>query len=197
MNMRLCSLLSWLFLLLLHASSTIAIYADEAYHVDYHHPFLGIPQPHTTFFHRPSSNTKASLLYTLSDRSILGAVNPKDGSVLWRQQLAEGNQNQNTPSLLKAGDGANVIVSAVNEQVQVWDAIDGRMAWNWQTKDRIRALEVMAGTQEEKDVLVVSREDTGSAMIRKLSISYGGAKWVHRDTRYALSNCGCIEGALS
>lgn len=174
------------FLLLLNASASIAVYTDEAYHVDYHHAFLGIPQAHTTFFHRPSANSKASLLYTLSERSILGAVNPKDGSVLWRQQLAIENQSHPTASLLKAGEGANVVVSAANNQVQAWDAVDGRLVWSWQSEGHIKAIDVVAGEQEAKDVLAVSREDGGSASIKQFSISDGGTQWVYRDNRYVI-----------
>ena len=66
-------------------SSSLAIFVDEVNDIDFHHALLGVPSPQSTFFHRPSSSSNASLLYTLSDRLVLGAVNPKDGSLVWRQ----------------------------------------------------------------------------------------------------------------
>jgi len=171
-------------LLCLYSSWSLAIYADEAYHVDYHHSLLGLPQPHTTFFHRPSSNSKASLLYTLSARSVIGAVNPKDGSVLWRQRLEDQAPNKTTPSLLRAGEGADTIVSAVNGLVQAWDAVDGRLAWYWHSSAGIKALEVLAGAEGDRDVVVLGEARTEQRIFR-LSGHDGSVVWVHEDARYA------------
>jgi hypothetical protein len=64
-----------------------AIIADGAYHIDYHLALLGIPRSGNTFFHQPSASSSASLLFTISEKGVLGAVNPKDGSLVWRQSL--------------------------------------------------------------------------------------------------------------
>ncbi|KLU82956.1 hypothetical protein MAPG_02023 [Magnaporthiopsis poae ATCC 64411] len=79
-----------LFTILLSALPALAVFRDEVGDVDFHHALVGLPQQHTTFFHRPRRDDKASLLYTLSDLGILGAVNPSTGAVLWRQHAASG-----------------------------------------------------------------------------------------------------------
>src|ERR1700719_4597891 len=102
----------WLQAVLLLASCAplaLAIFADEVNHVDFHYALLGIPSAQRTFFHRPSSSSNASLLYTLSEKSFLGAVNPKDGSIVWRQNLARWSDAAAVESFLRAGDGENTI----------------------------------------------------------------------------------------
>ena len=83
--------LNLLYLSLSLLPSALAVFEDEAYSVDYHHELLGLPQPHTTFFHRPRKDDKATLIYTLSDLGVLGAVHPGTGKVVWRQLLGEGD----------------------------------------------------------------------------------------------------------
>ena len=51
--------------------ATFAVHQDEAYQIDFHHALLGIPQAHTSFFHKPSVDSKASLLYTLTEIGIV------------------------------------------------------------------------------------------------------------------------------
>ncbi|KAL9119789.1 MAG: hypothetical protein Q9187_003652, partial [Circinaria calcarea] len=158
-----------------------AIYADEAYQNDYHHALLGTPQPHTTFFHRPSAASKASLLYTLSEKHVLGAVNPKDGAIVWRQYLKEDVYNGTAArSFLKAGEGENVIVSAVGGAVKAWDAADGRLAWAWETKGMIQDLEVLEMEGASKDVIVLSLEE-GKSIITRLGTADGQVVWTYID----------------
>ncbi|KAJ6132030.1 ER membrane protein complex subunit 1 [Penicillium samsonianum] len=57
-------------------SPATAIYSDEVNHIDFHHALLGAPSPDSTFFLKPSTSSNASLLYTLSDKLLVGAVNP-------------------------------------------------------------------------------------------------------------------------
>lgn len=155
-----------------------AIYADEAYQVDFHHVLLGLPQPETTFLHRPSPASKASLLYTLSIRSVLGAVNPKDGSVVWRQQLGNGS------GLLKAPEGGSTVISAVNGTVQAWDAAEGRLVWDWTGSEEIKALEVLRSEDAGQGVYIVTQESGRNAIVRKLSEDTGAVLWEHEDARY-------------
>ena len=154
-----------------------AIFADEAYQVDFHHVLLGSPQPHATFLRRPSSSSKASLLSTLSDRSVLGAVNPKDGSVIWRQQLSSGN------GLLKASRKDGIVVSAVNGIIQAWDAAEGRLVWDWQGAEEIKALEVSESSGDDHGVYVLSQSEGGKAFVRKFSGQSGTLLWEHYDER--------------
>ncbi|KAL8751505.1 MAG: hypothetical protein Q9184_006048, partial [Pyrenodesmia sp. 2 TL-2023] len=152
------ALLLGLFLLL---SPIQAIFADEAYTVDFHHVLLGAPQPGKTFLHRPSVTSKASLLYTLSDRSVLGAVNPRDGSVLWRQQLRAGN------GFLKPAFREDSIITAINGTVQAWDAAEGRLVWDWTTAEDIKALEVSQSDAGSHGVYILTQTTENEAIIRK------------------------------
>lgn len=164
-------------LLSLLLSPAAAIYADEAYQVDFHHVLLGRPQPRNTFLHRPSTSSKASLLYTLSERSVLGAINPKDGSIIWRQQLDNGN------GLLRASNGDNVLVSAVNGSLQAWDAAEGRILWEWKSSEEIKALEVLTSDGAGRSVYTVSQGSGAKAVVRKISGDSGAVIWEHEDDR--------------
>ena len=154
-----------------------AIYADEAYQVDFHHVLLGVPQVETTFLDRPSATSKAALLYTLSQSSILGAINPKDGSVVWRQQLANGS------GLVKAPAGGDTIISAVNGTVQAWDAAEGRLVWGWTGSEEIKALEVVRDGITGQGIYMVTQAVGTRVIIRKLSESTGALLWEYEDER--------------
>ncbi|RJE18588.1 hypothetical protein PHISCL_09081, partial [Aspergillus sclerotialis] len=113
---------------------TTAIYSDEVNHIDYHHALLGIPTPDSTFFLKPSSASNASLLYTLSEDLLLGAINPRDGAVVWRQNLSRlaGASASETTGIARAVDGTNAVVSAAGNYVSAWGASDGKLIWeNW------------------------------------------------------------------
>ena len=170
---------------LLCASVGQAIFADEAYQTDYHLPLLGFPQAHTTFFHRPSAASKASLLYTLSDRLILGAVNPKDGGVVWRQKLGGQVRNATTSGILKAPEGGNTLVSEVDGKIQNWDATDGRLVWELQNFGKVKDIETFAA-KEDYDVLALSEEGSDT-VVRRLAADNGDLIWEHRDARYTYS----------
>ncbi|KAL8690116.1 MAG: hypothetical protein Q9218_004365 [Villophora microphyllina] len=152
-----------------------AIYADEAYQVDFHHVLLGRPPPRNTFLHRPSASSKASLLYTLSDRSVLGAVNPKDGSVIWRQQLNHGN------GLLKASKGDSILISAVNGTVQAWDSAEGRLMWDWRGSEEIKTLEVVKSHGGGRTIYIVTKGQSTKAVVRMLSGDSGAVVWEYED----------------
>ena len=168
---------------LLCAPVVQAIFADEAYQTDYHLPLLGLPQAHTTFFHRPSAASKASLLYTLSDRFLLGAVNPKDGAVVWRQKLGDQVRNATTSGILKAPEGGNTLVSVVDGKIQNWDATDGRLVWEWHNYGKVKAIETCATAKEDHDVLALSEEGSDT-VVRRLAADNGGVIWEHIDARY-------------
>jgi ER membrane protein complex subunit 1 len=61
-----------------------AIFEDDAYHIDFHHALIGLPKRDTTF-QKPYAASKASLLYAVSEDGVVGAVNPRDGQLVWRQ----------------------------------------------------------------------------------------------------------------
>jgi hypothetical protein len=155
--------------------STFAVFADEAYSIDYQHELLGLPQPHTTFFHRPRSDEKATLLYTLSDLGVLGAVHPGTGKVVWRQILdGEG--------YLRAVEGEGTLVSGTGKSVQAWDAMSGREKWGNYFTGQVKDIEVMetaAIGEGEKDILALFEEDR-KAVLRRLKGSSGDVKWEYR-----------------
>ncbi len=185
--MRLCAPVLLPIAAVFYASLCHAIFADEAYQTDSHHALLGLPQAHTTFFHRPSAASKASLLYTLSERLVLGAINPKDGAVIWRQRLADSAQNHKTSGLLKAGEGGDTLISAVNGKVQAWDATDGRLVWEWDGGNGTKVVDVTPSAEGGKYVLVLSEGESSSFVVRSLAADIGEVFWESGDWRYAKS----------
>lgn len=155
-----------------------AVFQDEVGHVDYHYELLGLPQRETTFFHRPRRQEKASLLYTLSDLGVLGAVNPSSSAVVWRQ-LLQGNVT-NGAGHLRAGEDASWVVSAMGSSVQTWDASSGRNIWSLDFDGRAKDLEIMELTESgEKDVLVLYT-DVGETVTRRIDGAQGRVVWEFR-----------------
>lgn len=174
---------------LLCAPLTGAIFADEVDHVDFHHALLGTPTPHSTFFHRPSAASNASLLYTLSERLLLGAVNPRDGSIVWRQDLAKWTSTgSDAEGFLRAADGESTVVSAAGNAVLAWGAVDGKLAWDarFEEGEVVKDVEMLhseggkAGAA--RDVLALFQGKTGT--IRRLDGTTGRVKWEYRDDRW-------------
>jgi hypothetical protein len=159
--------------------STLAVFADEAYHVDYHHQLIGIPLPHTTFFHRPRQNEKASLLYTLSDLGVIGAVNPGTGEVVWRQYIARSNETA-PAGFLRPVEEEGMVVSAIGNRVDAWHAASGRQNWGNEFPGIIKDLEIMEMTGGPKDVLALF-EENGNAHLRRLKRFSGDVAWEYVD----------------
>ncbi|KAH6686899.1 hypothetical protein F5X68DRAFT_13131 [Plectosphaerella plurivora] len=168
-------------LLLATATSLVsAVYPDEVGDIDYHHELVGVPQIETTFFHRPKKDDRASLLYTLSDVGVLGAINPGNGGVKWRQFLT-GNVT-NGGGHLRAADGENWVTSAYGSSVHGWNALTGRNTWSLDFAGEVRDLEVMELTENgRKDVLVLSEEEDGSSVLRRIHGQEGWVVWEVRD----------------
>lgn len=162
----------------------LAIFADDAFISDYHVPLLGLPQ--TSFFHQPYANSKASLLYSISDKAVLGAINPKDGAVVWRHALSESFNGSN--AVLAAGEGKDVVVSAVDSQVASWAAGDGRLVWskslgNDVVAQDLEVLEMQDAQPEDagKDVLLLFNKD--GSVVQRLDGDSGKVKWEYHDKR--------------
>lgn len=174
-------------LILYSVPSVYSVLVDEAYHVDYHQALLGIPQVETTFFHRPSAASSASLLYTISEKAILGAVNPKDGSLVWRQplvdplakpylavedmvNLSEEEQLQavRDTSPAKAGllaeEGSGSVISYYGSTVSSWDAMNGKLIWQ---------IFIPQGQHLKSALLVPSRSDPQSSSAFDVVVLYG------------------------
>jgi len=170
-------------------ASVCAVFPDEAYQIDYHHALLGIPQHHSTFFHQPYSNSKASLLYTLSESGAIGAVNPKDGSIIWRQFISSPSNATN--GILKAGESQDVVVSAIGNTIATWGASDGKLVWKENTANgKISDLQILETTGIEsadgvKDVIVVVED--GHTHIKRLDGKTRKTVWSHTDERFVLT----------
>ncbi|KAL8386968.1 hypothetical protein RB595_010258 [Gaeumannomyces hyphopodioides] len=181
-----------LFTILLSALPALAVFLDEVGDVDFHHALVGLPQQHTTFFHRPRRDDKASLLYTLSDLGILGAVNPSTGAVLWRQQVLAGRSDDPAAAAaaahLRAADGESWIASASGPSVSTWEAAGGRNIWSADFPGHVRDLEVMemaAPGDGHKDLLALSSEEEGGGghvtTLRRLHGTEGTVVWDFRE----------------
>lgn len=167
-------------------SPASAIYRDEVNHVDFHHALLGSPSPDSTFFLKPSSASNASLLYTLSEKSILGAVNPRDGTLVWRQNLTRSS----TPTgagILRGSDGNNAVVGATGDSISSWGAQDGKLVWESRYPDGVVAdLELLdladaSATPDSRDTLALVNGQ-GVGVVRRLDGESGEVKWEHKDT---------------
>ncbi|KAL4864106.1 hypothetical protein BDV12DRAFT_176603 [Aspergillus spectabilis] len=166
--------------------STLAIYPDEVGHIDFHHALLGVPSEKSTFFHRPSSSSNAALLYTLSEKSLLGAINPKDGALLWRQNLSRSAVPSDQPEgLLRASGGSNAVVSGLGDYVSAWSALDGKLIWeNWSPNMPVVDLELLeledaSAAPSVRDAIALTGGQAGS--IKRLDGATGEIKWEHHD----------------
>ncbi|KAI0534384.1 hypothetical protein GGR58DRAFT_482959 [Xylaria digitata] len=160
-------------------ASVRAVFQDEVGHIDYHHELLGVPQRETTFFHRPRTEEKASLLYTLSDLGVLGAVNPSNGALVWRQLLA-GNVTDGG-GFLRAAEDQTWLVGAYGNSVSSWDALTGRNVWSLNSNGVVKDVEVMEITERGgKDVLALHQEP-GATVARRIHGADGHVIWEHRE----------------
>ncbi|KAI3330625.1 hypothetical protein F4824DRAFT_504908 [Ustulina deusta] len=160
-------------------ASVRAVFQDEVGHIDYHHELLGVPQRETTFFHRPRTEEKASLLYTLSDLGVLGAVNPSNGALVWRQLLA-GNVTDGG-GFLRAAEDQTWLVGAYDSSVSSWDALTGRNVWSLNFNGAVKDVEVMEMTvRGGKDVLALHQEP-GATVTRRIHGTEGHVIWEHRE----------------
>ncbi|KAM3416175.1 hypothetical protein BST61_g7783 [Cercospora zeina] len=160
--------------------SAHAIFADEAWDLDYHHPLLGLPKEDTTLFHQPNPTSRASLIYTLSEEAVLGAVNPRDGSLVWRQALS---RNPSNAGFLRAGSGQGVVIAGAGRQVSAWSAADGRLAWTRAFEHDIEDLEILELSDGKeaataKDAVVLTGGEHPA--VHRLDGSSGGVKWTHK-----------------
>ena len=116
---------------------------------------------------------------------MLGAINPKDGAVIWRQRLADSVGNYTTAGLLKAAEGSDTLVSAVNSKVQAWDATDGRLVWEWDGGEETKVVDVTPSAEGGQYVLVLSKGEGSKFVVRNLAAETGEVLWESGDWRYA------------
>jgi ER membrane protein complex subunit 1 len=206
--MRLYALLT---LTLSSISSVHSILADEAYHIDYHQALLGIPQSENTFFHRPSRSSSASLLYTISEKAVLGAVNPKDGSLVWRQSLTgllpkpplvvedmvKLSEEEQLKAVRDAGpskagllaeEGNGVVITYYGSTLSTWDAMNGKLLWQrtMPSEQHVKSAQLVPNSRDVLsssafDVIVLYGTEKGT--IERLDGSSGALLWEHSDAR--------------
>ncbi|KAK4961643.1 hypothetical protein LTR10_002133 [Elasticomyces elasticus] len=158
---------------------TLAVFADEAWNIDYHFALLGAPKEETCFFHQPNPSSRASLIYTLSEQHALGAVNPRDGSLVWRQLLSsDGIAYRN--SFLRAGEGQDVVISGVGHEVAAWSAADGRLVWSLSTEGPLEDVEILElsdgkETAGAKDAIALS--SGANPTVQRIDGASGAVKW--------------------
>ncbi|KAI5467931.1 hypothetical protein BGZ63DRAFT_419594 [Mariannaea sp. PMI_226] len=168
-------------LLLLGLSSLgAAVFQDEVGQIDFHHALIGLPQSETTFFHRPRKADKASLLYTLSDVGILGAVNPSNGALVWRQQIADDITNGG--GFLRAPEGEHWVAAAYGSRVHAWDALTGRNVWQSEFKGEVKDLEILELTEKERKDVLVLFDENGTTVVRRIHGILGQVIWEFRET---------------
>ncbi|OAA70352.1 hypothetical protein ISF_02326 [Cordyceps fumosorosea ARSEF 2679] len=161
-----------------------AIFKDEVGHIDFHHSLVGLPQREATFYHRPKLGTKASLLYTLSDLGVVGAVNPASGEAVWRHRLSDDDDDfSGSPAgHLRAPADEEWVVTAQGPRVQAWNGLTGRSVWSAEFSGEARDVEVVEVTEtSRKDVLALFDED-GTTVLRRLHGGQGTVMWEFRET---------------
>lgn len=163
-----------------------AIFEDEAYHVDFHYALLGLPKHEATFFQKPYAGSKASLLYSISQNQTVGAINPKDGALVWRQHLPSEPHGKGH---LRAGNEQDIVVSAVGDRITAWSASDGRLAWETivcgAVVEDLEILEQEDGMtiNQVKDAVVLL---ANTPAVKRLDGKTGLAKWTYEDTRWVM-----------
>ncbi|KAF2743084.1 DUF1620-domain-containing protein [Sporormia fimetaria CBS 119925] len=162
-----------------------AVFEDDAYHIDFHHALVGIPKRASTFFQKPYAGSKASLLYSLSANHTLGAINPKDGALVWRQVPPSGLPSA-TKSSLRAGEDQDTVVSAVGDRITAWSAADGRLVWEHRVPGAIvEDLEILEQEDgitnaEAKDAIILLSGAT--SVVQRLDGKTGRVKWTYTDS---------------
>ncbi|KAJ5495334.1 hypothetical protein N7539_000450 [Penicillium diatomitis] len=168
-------------------SPVAAIFSDEVNHIDFHHALLGAPSPDSTFFLKPSSSSNASLLYTISEKSIVGAVNPRDGSLIWRQDLGRFSSSPTGPGILRGLDGNSAVVSAAGDSISSWSAQDGKLIWESRLYGgAVADLELLelhdaSESPDSRDAIALTYSD-GTGVVRRLDGDLGKTKWEYKDT---------------
>ncbi|CAO2652160.1 Nn.00g004430.m01.CDS01 [Neocucurbitaria sp. VM-36] len=160
-----------------------AIFEDDAYHIDFHYALLGLPKRDATFFQKPYAGSKASLLYSISQNQTIGAINPKDGALVWRQHFESEPRGIGH---LRSGNEQDTVISAVGDRITAWSASDGRLVWETiVTGAVVEDLEILEQedgmtVNEAKDAVILLAD--GSHGVKRLDGKTGRVKWTFEDT---------------
>ncbi|RPA94002.1 DUF1620-domain-containing protein [Choiromyces venosus 120613-1] len=153
-----------------------AVNKDEAYQNDWHIALIGASIPSSTFFHRPVLDAKASLIYTLTSRSILAAINPRDGSIVWRHLLGDGTSQ----GVSRKAEGA--VIAAVDRDVKAFDAVDGKLIWETTFAEKVKDLQVIGGS-----IVAVLLENGSVVKVSEGNIAWESPAADSRDIPQSLS----------
>lgn len=165
--------------------SALAVFQDEAYKVDFHHALLGLPEASSTLFHPPYPGTKASLVYTLSEQGVLGAVNPRNGTIVWRQQL---ECSADKARLLRVADGQGTLITSCNDDISVWSTADGRLDWDMEFRsDAVKDLQILGHVTAGPTNDIIALLNGVPTTVLRLDGATGHEKWRYSDQRYAIS----------
>lgn len=166
-----------------------AIFEDDAYHIDFHYALLGVPKHEATFFQKPYAGSKASLLYSISHNQTIGAVNPKDGALVWRHHFPSASGHNGH---LRAGNEQDTVVSAVGDRITSWSASDGRLVWETSAAGAIvEDLEIL---EQEDGMTINAAKDpivllqAASPSVKRLDGKTGRAKWTYEDARWVTAH---------
>lgn len=162
--------------------SAFCVFADEAWSTDYHYALLGQPIQDTTFFHQPNPTSKASLLYTLSEKGVLGAINPKDGAIVWRQ-LLQHNTSATSRGSLRGSEGQDVVVSGLGRSVTAWSSSDGRLVWSVEQDGLVEDVEILElgdklAKPGVKDVITLASGDAPT--VERMDGASGSSRWKYK-----------------
>lgn len=163
-----------------------AIFQDDAYHIDFHYALLGLPEHEATFFQKPYAGSKASLLYSISQNQTIGAVNPKDGALVWRHHFPSEPRGKGH---LRSGDEQDTVISAIGDRITAWSAADGRLVWETSVSGAVvEDLEIPEQEDgmtinEAKDAIVLLSDGTNG--VKRLDGKTGLVKWTFDDVRLA------------
>ncbi|KAJ5803951.1 uncharacterized protein N7518_000254 [Penicillium psychrosexuale] len=168
-------------------SPAAAIYSDEVDHIDFHHALLGTPSPDSTFFLKPFTSSNASLIYTISDKLLVGAVNPRDGALVWRQNISRSADSPaHGAGLLRGLDGNDAVVAAVDNYIASWSAQDGKLGWEHRVSEgvvgdlELLELEDATATSGVRDTIAVVASE-GNGIVKRLDGNTGKTVWEHKD----------------
>ncbi|KAI2725220.1 hypothetical protein CBS147354_5173 [Penicillium roqueforti] len=168
-------------------SPAAAIYSDEVDHIDFHHALLGTPSPDSTFFLKPFTSSNASLIYTISDKLLVGAVNPRDGALVWRQNISRSADSPaHGAGLLRGLDGNDAVVAAVDNYIASWSAQDGKLGWEHRVSEgvvgdlELLELEDATATSGVRDTIAVVASE-GNGIVKRLDGNTGKTVWEYKD----------------
>ncbi|CAK7228254.1 hypothetical protein SBRCBS47491_006844 [Sporothrix bragantina] len=181
------------------AAVNAVVYKDQVGDIDFHHQLVGLPQRDATFFHRPRREDKASLLYTLSDVGVLGAVNPSTGALVWRHLLADDNTDNDYKEHdtfgtghVQAVEGEGWLAAGLGHSVHAWNAVSGRSVWWADFAGDVADIAVSSDKPKtdaaaHSDVLALFLEDS-HIVLRRLAGNDGHVVWEHREAHATGSN---------